>query len=227
MQRSPTEVTFAHVQERIASRSLQMGQHPFLRRLEDEKNAVHVRSIAEGISFFVLGFQDIIRYVALSIRAPELAEFARQNEADDRGHDQWFLQDMKQLGARCDVNWLFSKEHQVTRDVTYRRIADAIGAAHDASRFALALALEAAAAEFFGRMVHLLEPSGHADSLKYFGRHHQMVEQSHDMFEHDAQARLNRVVVPEGAVSEVWAMIERTFAEVEAMASDINAALDR
>jgi hypothetical protein len=222
-----TDTTFASVQRTIAARRGPFGQHPLLVRLEGEGDIDQARLIAQSIGFFVLGFQDVIRLVSSTVTKPELAEFARANEAGDKGHDRWFLQDMLHLGVQVDVDWLFSEAHRVTRDVTYSQMASILHSRHDEARFALALALEATGAEFFERMVSFLERMGQSAGMKFFGRYHQQVEEAHEIFQSGAQERLDLIPIPPEALPEVWAVIERTFAGVETMASDIEAALVR
>jgi hypothetical protein len=220
-----TDTTFQNVQRAIGTRRGAFATHPLLLRLEGPGTVDQARLIAQSVGFFVLGFQDVIRLISSSISKPELAELARANEAGDKGHDRWFLQDMLHLGVQIDVDWLFSKAHQVTRDVTYSQISSILHSRHDESRFALALVLEATGAEFFERMVTFLERMGRSEGLKFFGRYHQQVEEAHEIFQSEAQERLNSIPIPSEAQPEVWAIIERTFAGVETMASDIEAAL--
>lgn len=221
---TPSEVTFADIQRRIADRATELASHPLLNRLRGAGTVEDARHIARQIAFFVMGFQDVTRLVRTTTRHPELAELALSNEVDDRGHDLWFLADLERLGVELDVAWLFSSEHAPTRDVTYSQMADVLRAKYDASRFAVGLALEASAAQFFSRMIEFLERMNRLEGLEYFGRRHQAVEAAHEIF-HEARERLDAIVVPVAAVSEVLEVIERTFTGIESMASHIEAGL--
>jgi hypothetical protein len=222
---SQSAMTFDQVQREIDARRIEFAKHPFLQRLEADGTWADARIVAEKIAFFVLGFQDIIRIIAAKVREPALVELAKANAEGDRGHDRWFLQDMKVLGAKCSVEDLFSPTNAAIRDVTYTLVGDALCARHDSSRFALALCLESTGAEFFSRMISCLERMGHDDELIFFGRHHQAVEQSHEIFQAEGQRSLSRIIVPTEAVTELRAVVDRAFAVIAGMASHVEGAI--
>jgi hypothetical protein len=219
--------TLAGAQSLIAARCARLAEHPFLRRLEKPGSVHQAQLIARGIAFFVMGFQDVTRLIGRSTRDPELAALATATHLDDKGHDLWFLQDLDRLGAQVDVVWLFSDAHASARDATYSQIADVLRAEYDSSRFAVGLALEAMADIFFSRMVEFIARAGLADGLKYFGRHHQEVEQNHQVFQSDAQLHLMSVALSRAAWTELEAVVERSVTAVEAMATQLEACLTR
>ena len=55
-----------------------------------------VEIMGQGLSFFVLSFQDMLRLNAALVTDPRLADIANEQRRDDAGHDVWFLDDLRQ-----------------------------------------------------------------------------------------------------------------------------------
>jgi cytokinin dehydrogenase len=220
----PTSTSFADVERAIARQRAIFSEHPFFERLRGHGTVDDVRAIAQRLSFFVLGFQDVLRLVHERIEDPALKELARTHRKEDSGHELWFLEDLKQLGVECDVRYMFSAEHALTRDIAYRQIADVL-TADDCSRFSVALALEAAGAVFFAHIIGFLERIGHGNGLRYFARSHQHVEQSHEIFDDGTQNLLQSISVPNEVLGEVLGVVDRTFASLSSLNDELEAIL--
>jgi hypothetical protein len=218
-------MTFETVGRAIAAHRAKLTEHRFLARLEGPGTVEQARMLARRFTFYVLCFQDMLRLARELTTDPVLKAFAVTHEAEDRGHERWFLHDLRVLGTERDLLWTFSPEHARTRDVAYRIMSLIVSAKEDATRLAVLLALEGVGAEFFGRVIGFLERLEQATGLRYFARSHQAVEQSHDVFEHDTKERLESIVVPAAGVEEVLAGIARTFEALGDLGYDIDDAM--
>ena len=215
--------SFSAVEELIATSRAVLRAHPLLERLEGAGTVEEMQVLAPRFTFYVMCFQDMLRLGSSLTTDPVLKELAVTHEAEDLGHEQWFLYDLEALGVERNLAWTFSPEHAVTRDISYKIMAEIVGATHDATRLAVLLALESIGAEFFGRVIRYLDRLGRAEGLRYFARSHQLVEQSHEVFEAHAQSRLSAVEVPSAVMPEVVRAVLRTFEAMARLGDDIDA----
>jgi DMATS type aromatic prenyltransferase len=218
--------TFEVVEAAIAERREVLSSHAFLTRLERGGTIDEVRGLASQLTFYVMCFQDMLRLARGLTTDPVLKDFAIKHEAEDLGHDQWFLSDLALLGVGRNLSWTFSAAHENTRDVAYHLIAEIVGAEHDATRLAVLLSLEAAGAEFFGRIIGLLDRLGRSEGLLYFARTHHAIEQNHDVFEQESKRRLDAIVLPDDALSEVLRAVTCTFETMTRFADELAKAMD-
>jgi len=217
--------SFSLVEDLIASSAAMLRMHPLLARLEGKGSVAQMQVLAPRFTFYVMCFQDMLRLGQTLTADPVLKELAVTHEAEDRGHELWFLSDLEALGVERDLGWTFSPEHAVTRDISYRIMSEIMSATHDATRLAVLLALEAIGAEFFGRVIGYLDRLGRSQGLRYFARSHQLVEQSHGVFEADSQSRLAAIEVPTEAMPELVRAVARTFEAMARLGDDIDAGM--
>ena len=104
-------------------------------------------------------------------------------------------------------------------------MSDVLRATDDRSRLAVLLSLEAAGAEFFGRVISYLERLGRSEDLRYFARPHQRVEQNHSVFEEEEQRKLWSTALPEHVYDEVLQAVDRTFENMTRLATALDAAM--
>jgi hypothetical protein len=211
----------AHVQALIDDRRLAFARHDFFRLLDGQGSIDQVKRIIPRMAFFVMTFQDVLRLAFERTKGDELRQMTLSHHLEDRGHDLWYLSDVQELGLSLDIAWMYSNEHQLTRDVAYGQIAEVMSAESDSTRLAVTLALEATGAEFFGRVIGFLERVQCGVSLNYFARRHQQIEASHEVFEDESQRRLAQIAVTPEAAREVERAVERTFAGMSELASDL------
>jgi hypothetical protein len=210
-----------HIGRFIDERRQIFARHEFFRLLDGRGSLEQVQRIIPRMAFFVMTFQDVLRLAFERTTSAELREMTRSHQLEDSGHDRWYLSDVAALGAAVDIEWMYSKDHQLARDVAYAQIADVLTAEHDGSRLAITLSLEATGAEFFGRIIGFLERVSCGVPLSYFARRHQQIEAGHEVFEAESQRRLARIELTAAAASEVTRAVERTFAGMTALASDL------
>lgn len=215
----------SEVQEVIERHRIDLAQHPFLTTLEADGTFDQVQRMVPRLAFFVMSFQDVLRLVHERCEEDALKAMALKHWAEDAGHDRWYLQDLQRFGLRCDVEWLFSAEHRLTRDVGYSLVAEVLRTTDDRVRLSLVLALEAIGSEFFGRVIGFLQRMNRAEGLRYFASSHQLIERAHDVFEADSQQKLAAVQVSSGSMEEIVTMVGRVFASMRDLATDLHRAL--
>jgi DMATS type aromatic prenyltransferase len=214
--------SFATVLTLIDAQRQILAQHDFLTRLRSPGGTLdEVRLISGRVAFFVMCFQDLLRLVHSTTTDPFLKALSKTHELEDAGHDDWYLQDLRQLGVGMSMRELFSREARAVRDVVYTQISDVLRARTDCARVAVVFALEAAGAEFFESMIGFVEEQGSAAGLSYFARRHQRVEQSHDVFEEHAQQQLSALPLDGDAFQEVLEVVQRTFGTMRSLADHL------
>jgi hypothetical protein len=218
-------VDFSDVAALIARHRVEFAKHRFLARLEGSGTAAQAKAIPGRLTFFVMCFQDMLRLARELSTDAEISELVKTHEAEDRGHDLWFLSDLERLGISLDVPSTFSAAHAPTRDIAYRLIAQVVAAQHDATRLSVLLALEAAGAEFFGRIIGFLERLQLSEGLLYFARSHERVEKNHEVFEEESQNRLHALELPRAALPEVTAAVAATFDAMTRLADEADRAM--
>jgi hypothetical protein len=201
--------------------------HAFVKRLEGIGDPGQMRSMVSLMAFFTLAFQDVLRLARTKCTDPELREFARSLELGDRGHDRWFVEDATLLKVPLDLDLLFSRAHQPSRDAAYTLVSQVLTANDDYSRIAVMLSLEAAAHEFFVRIPGFVSRLGLGLELKYFGVKHLEAEESHEIFTHDAQARLARIEIPVELRRIVVGVVSSTFAAMTLLGDALDVDMGR
>jgi DMATS type aromatic prenyltransferase len=208
----------------LASR---LAEHPFLQRLEGFGTLDDIRVAAYRLTFFVMCFQDVLRLVSEKMSDEGLASIARTHELEDKGHDHWFLHDLRRFGVAVDVESLFGPHHQDARDISYELTAEVLRAQSDWSRLAVVLSLEAMGSEFFGRIVGFLQRIDSGDGLKYFARGHVTVEQAHDLLRSDKRAPfLAASLSPRDRTAAIETAL-RVFGAMTRFADSLNDAMAR
>ncbi len=214
---------FSVVLNAIDRHRLELSRHPFIQHLRSERGTIEdVRRVSSRVAFFVMAFQDVLRLVRKTTTDPLLERVAVTHEAEDKGHDRWYLHDLARLGVSLSVRDLFSSEVQEIRDISYAQISDVLKATDDCARLGIVMALEAAGAEFFGSMIPFVARQNNVPGLLYFARRHQQVEESHEMFTGDGQETLASIPVRMEALPEVLAVVARTFDTMIALADNLS-----
>lgn len=171
---------------KIETRKKQLGKNTFcqwLRQVGPEQDAL---SFAPSMSYFVLGFRDILALAKRKQPKTELDEAINHHCEEDREHWKWFLSDIQKMGYldTTPEKFLFriwSDQEQTPRQMIYH-ITHLIQSEID-SRLILTMieCLEAAFAVFIETLKPQLVKRGFYEKLIYFGQQHDLGEQSHAM----------------------------------------------
>lgn len=215
-------LTLGAVERLIAQRrdQLVLG-HEFMRRLEGDGQLDGLKRLLPRLAFFTFAFQDMLKVAREGCTDPVLRPIVASLEAGDRGHDRWFVEDLKSLGIELEAYTLFGPDYEVGRRVAYGLITLLENAASDHERLALLLSLEAAAREFFIRVPGFAARAGIAHELRYFGSEHLRAEEAHEVFTEEAQQSLDALPVPEQARLAVVEIVEKAFSLLLQLASDL------
>jgi hypothetical protein len=217
--------TMGQVQDLIHARGRVLSRHAFIQRLEGAASYSEFVSILPRLGFFVLAFQDMLRLSRAGCTDPELLVHVQGLERGDRGHDEWYLEDVGSLGINLDARNLFSAEYQVTRETTYELMSMVLHAPDDYCRLTLLLSLEETAHEFFERVSKYAKRAGVTAALRFFGGEHLIAEESHEVFEEGAQKLLKEMVIPVAARGAVKGTVEHTFHAMTRLADDLAGAM--
>jgi hypothetical protein len=207
---------------RISELAEQYEEHPFFGLLDGSAGPAQVQSLVPALTFFVFAFQDMLRLNEEQMVDPVLKAIARKHRAEDAGHQNWFLHDARCLGVEPDVEWTFSQHQRATRDTPYQLIAEVFRATDDRVRVVIPMVLEAAGHPFFSRVFRFFERAGVGANLKYFALSHWQVEEGHEMLQDAQSAYLRELPLPAELRSECLQMIERMFAAMATMVSDLH-----
>ncbi len=163
-----------------------LQKNDFCQWMQNQTNANSLLAFAPAMSFFVLGFQDILALLHKPQPKNDLERMLNIHCAEDSQHWKWFLNDLQQLKFLEQPTYeylykLWSEENKAPRMHTYyfaylaQKLTDA--------RFALVFVecLEAAFAVFINNLKPQLEANGAFAELHYFGHRHEEGEASHEM----------------------------------------------
>lgn len=206
----------------IEAQSGTFAKLTYFRLLERPGARTDVEIMAQGLSFFVMSFQDMLRLNARVISDPTLKRLALGQRKDDAGHDLWFLNDVQKLELEPDLRWLFSKRHQQTRDTSYEIISQILAAPSDAARLTVGLALEATGSVYFSRVYEFFSCFGLTEGFQFFSRHHWDAEQSHDVYESEIHQQLLAIELAPETRTQALAAARATFSAVARMCEDLS-----
>lgn len=220
------DLTLGAVERLIARRrdELVIG-HEFMRRLDGAGSMAGLKQLLPRLAFFTFAFQDMLKIAREGCTDAVLRPMVQSLEEGDRGHDGWFVDDLRSLGLELSGHALFAAEYEAGRRVSYGLVTLLQSAASDHERLALLLTLEAAAREFFIRVPGFAARSGLTAELRYFGTTHLAAEEAHDVFSDEKQQALDALVVPPESSQAVVDIVEQTFALLLRLADDLASAM--
>lgn len=190
-----------------------LAEHPFFLSLRPEPDLKRAMTFARSGVFWVFTFQDIIRFNAELARDPEIRELLGQHQAEDAGHEEWFLEDLELIfgDAPTNVRGLFSAQNAGIRAGSFALAGEVFRIADDRLRLVLVEALENAAGLFFSRVSQNLAESGHAQKLKYFAGIHIEAEAAHEMHD-EHKVDIQSIALPPQLRGEAEALVDRMYA---------------
>ncbi len=206
------------VLDRVAEKQAAFKGHPLFSCLGDELTVEEALHFTPLMTFWVMGFQDILRLNEQAMVDPTLKKMARHHRVEDSGHNLWFLEDIAKVASGPpDLRTLFGRSHANVRDCTYALVAEVYKATEDAERIALLYSLEATGHLFFGKVAELVDKKSGPIKLKYFSSFHLKIEQAHQVFEDKMNGELRAVKLSDAAQTKALALIDRAFATFDTM----------
>lgn len=200
------------VQEYLSEKAEAFKGHPFFAKLKSQDNFSEGMSFVPRLMFWVMVFQDILNIIPKQVKSKELRRIATHHKIEDAGHDKWFIQDLAYLekDKKRSIEWLFSPEHKITRDVSYKILSEAFHG-KDHQKIILILALESTGHIFFENVANFVQSKGEEGNLKYLSRYHLDVELSHAVFEDKLKESLDSMVLTPEERKDSIEMIDRVY----------------
>jgi hypothetical protein len=216
--------------KRIEERQADYVQAPFFTFLRDSTIDVRRRlAFAPHVTHFVLTFADLCTMVLPREPASDrYQELVNANCLEDKGHWQWFLSDLEELGtdshARFSdaVKLIWSDATVRTRKLSYHLVS--VGGATDSlGRLVLVHCIEGA----FKMTVRSLEPTARefielsGKRLNYLGVQHAEAEQSHTLEDPAVQRSLEEVQLSAQEATRLCALVDDSFTFFRAFADEM------
>lgn len=202
----------------IESKQQEFMDHPFFDILKDLNSLEEISYFVPELTFWAMTFQDILRLNEERVKDPYLKKIARHHRLEDAGHEKWFLQDKKYMGAlgnlscsKDDVAWLYSKESQVTRDAAYSILGEIYKIDDEILNIVLLLTLESSGHVFFEKVVNQVKKTGEDENLKYFSSTHLDVEMAHAIFEEEMERKLYERKISVNTRREALQLVDRCY----------------
>lgn len=176
----------------IGNRKDHLANHSFCQYLRTATPSdTSVFSFVPLMSFFVLGFKDLLEYMRIPFPSNQVEHLLNEHCAEDSDHWMWFLQDLETLklsahawgGKKVSDNLqlIWSPQNAATR----RQIYDIVILINDCKnaheKLILIECMEAAFAAFIESLNVLTKRMGIYKELVYFGEHHYDKESEHTM----------------------------------------------
>lgn len=202
------------IQEHIAQKQAEFAKHPFFSYLENCASVEDFLQIAADLAFWVMVFQDVLRLNEERVKDPYFRKLARHHRIEDRGHEQWFLEDVASLRNknRSTIRELFDKENTTTRDAAYAIVSEVFHIHDERLRVILLFTLESTGHIFFDRAAKFVDNNGYTERLKYFSNNHLEVEKAHAIFEEEMEKKFFSIVLSMEKRSEAKALVDRVYA---------------
>lgn len=203
------------IQAYIAEKQSQFAEHPFFTYLDKCATIEDFLLVASDLAFWVMTFQDILRLNEERVKEPYLRKLAKHHRIEDRGHEQWFLQDIASLQTQeknsCDISELFSKKNTSTRDAAYAIVSEVFHLYDERLRVIMLFTLESSGHIFFDRAAKFVDRNGYTNRLKYFSNNHLEVEMAHAIFEDEMERKFFSIELSAEKRSEAIALIDRVY----------------
>lgn len=206
------------IESHIRSRQIVWSGSEFFLLLSKDPEPQFLAKFAWGLSFWPLVFQDILRLVTETVKDPDLQAVARHHTAEDKGHEAWFLSDLRSLvGTVPSAADLFAPEHGATRHVAYRIYSEIVSAQSDAEKIVAILALESAGHVLFAETSRYLRRKGLASRFQYFSENYRGVDEPRKASEEKAREQLMQVRLDDDTLRRTMNLVDTCYGAFEEM----------
>lgn len=202
----------------LTCRRRQLQQHGFFKALQ--LKGTHLADFAPPLTFWVMAFQDMLRLNAARVVDPHLRQIAETHQAEDFGHQLWFLDDLEEIGAVCpNANMLFGPSHTSVRDASFSLLGEVFRDQPDVMRIVLLLSVESAGHEFFTQTSQFVAHTLPNTTIQYFGVSHLEVELDHDFYDDQSGEILDMqsIHIDDALRPEAYALVDRVYAAFNEM----------
>jgi hypothetical protein len=175
--------------KRIAARQAQLEQHSFCKHLSNRRDvSAQAYSFVPHMTFFVLGFRDILEEIRVDNPKTELELSINTHCSEDSNHWLWFIEDLKTLDMGVDywggdlssvLKTLWSTDNYPIREMVYRVVSHIRNTKTAEEKMMILDCLESAFSVFINNLNYVTQARGDYEKLKYFGSEHYEDEASH------------------------------------------------
>lgn len=175
--------------QRIADRQAQLEQHSFCQHLFNRRDlSGQAYSFVPHMTFFVLGFRDILEEIRIKNPKTELEISINTHCSEDSDHWLWFIEDLKTLGMDVDywggdmsaiLKALWCTDNYPIREMVYRVVSHIRATKTPEEKMIVLDCLESAFSVFINNLNYVTQRKGDYERLKYFGSEHYEDEASH------------------------------------------------
>lgn len=212
------------VRQRIAAWTDKLVSQAFFARVGPDADLERMMAFAPAVSFWVLTFQDVIRFNAERTNDPATRRLVEQHLAEDTGHDAWFFEDLERITGRPapSARWLFSPANRDVRRASSAIASELFHIDDDQVRVVYLEVLEAAAGTYFHHVSEALAAAGHKGKLKYFDGMHIDAEAGHEMH---AEGGIDTITIPDALRPRIDALVDRMFGSFIALGDALAASM--
>jgi hypothetical protein len=175
--------------QKIATQQSQLENHIFCQHLLHHKDiSLNAYGFVPHMTFFVLGFRDILEEIRVKNPKTELEISLNAHCDEDSEHWLWFIEDLKVLNM--DVNYwggdissvlssLWSRKNHPIRKMVYDVVCHIRSTKTADEKMIIIDCLESAFSVFINSLNSITHRNGYYEKLKYFGSQHYEDEASH------------------------------------------------
>ncbi len=205
----------------IAAKKTEFSKQAFFEFLRDESISAHERlSFAPFVSYFVMGFADINRFVLREEpTSDKLQKIVNTHTYEDDHHWAWFLEDLKRLELDSSMKlsstlkFLWSEDTYAARKLVseiYRHASKA----PPKMKFVVIEVLEATGNVMFGIISTMNQKLQEANQQDYvfFGRHHLDVENGHIIGMEDSEDFIKNLSLSAEESERAMSIVDDLFA---------------
>lgn len=175
--------------QKIATRQSQLENHIFCQHLVHHGDiSEHAYRFVPHMTFFVLGFRDILEEIRVKNPKTELEISLNAHCDEDSEHWLWFIEDLKVLNMDVDywggnmgsvLSTLWSRKDYPIRELVYNIVCHIRSTKTAEEKMIIIDCLESAFSVFINSLNFITHKNGYYEKLKYFGAKHYEDEASH------------------------------------------------
>lgn len=175
--------------QRIADNQAQLEKHAFCQHLVNRRDtSLQAYSFVPHMTFFILGFRDILEEVRYQNPKNSLEESLNEHCDEDSEHWLWFIEDLKALEMDVDhwggnissvLQTLWARDTYIVRELVYRIINHIRTAQNAEEKMIIVECMESTFSVFINSLNVITRKNGRYNKLKFFGKQHYEAEHSH------------------------------------------------
>ncbi len=175
--------------QRISDRQAKLEKHSFCQHLLGCRDvSSQVYSFVPHMTFFVLGFRDILEEIRIKDPKNDFELSINTHCDEDSDHWLWFIEDLETLNMNVEywggnvssvLKTLWSTDNYAIREMVYRVVSHIRTTKTAEEKMMILDCLESAFSVFINSLNSVTQKRGDFQKLKYFGSEHYEDEASH------------------------------------------------